>query len=288
MSGNAFAVGTLLNLAVVVVEVVAGVYAGSVALLSDAGHNMADVLAVALAWAATSLAKRRPAGRHTYGLRSTTILAAVVNASTLLVVTGAIAWEAVHRLAARTPVDGKVVAAVAALGVVINGASALLFARSRHSDLNARAVFQHLAGDAVVAFGVAIAGLVVMATGWTRLDPIVSIVLSVVLIAQSWPILRQATNLALHAAPDSIDLPAVRAYLAALPGVATVHDLHVWAMSTTEVALTVHVAMPAPKHDHGFFARVAEDLRGRFGIHHATLQIECPEDDCHLASDDVV
>ncbi len=287
-TGTAFALGVALNLVVVVAELGAGFYAGSMALLADAGHNAADVLAVALAWAATVLARGRPSGRRTYGLRSTTIFAALFNGATLLVVTGAIAWEAIHRLASPAHVDGKTVALVAALAVVANTSSALLFAKSRKHDLNARAVFLHLAGDAAIALGVSVSGLVLMMTGWTRLDPIVSLVLSLLVIAQSWPLLRQATSLALHAAPDSIDLPAVRGYLSALPGVAEVHDLHVWAMSTTEVALTAHVAMPAPAHDHDFFRRVNEELRARFGIHHATLQVECPEDDCHLASDDVV
>jgi cobalt-zinc-cadmium efflux system protein len=287
-SGTAFAIGVGLNVVVVAVEVAAGLYAGSVALLADAGHNAADVFAVALAWTAAVLARGRPSGRHTYGLRSATIFAALFNSATLLVVTGGIAWEAVHRLASPARVDGKAVALVASIAVVANAASALLFARSRHHDLNARAVFFHLAGDAAIALGVVVSGVVILVTGWTRLDPIMSLVLSSLVIAQSWPLLKQATSLALHAAPDSIDLAAVRAYLGALPGVAEVHDLHVWAMSTTEVALTAHVAMPAPAHDHGFFARVNDQLRTRFGIHHATLQVECPEDRCHLASDDVV
>lgn len=287
-TGTAFALGVALNLIVVVVEVVAGLYAGSMALLADAGHNAADVLAVALAWTAVVLARGRPSGRHTYGLRSATIFAALLNAGSLLVVTGAIAWEAIHRLASPASVDGRAVALVAGVAVVTNTTSALLFARSRHHDLNARAVFLHLAGDAAIALGVVVAGVVIFVSGWTRLDPVVSLALSLLVIAQSWPLLRQATGLALHAAPDSIDLAAVREFLGALPGVEEVHDLHVWAMSTTEVALTAHVAMPAPAHDHGFFSRVNDQLRVRFGIHHATLQIECPEDACHLASDDVV
>ncbi len=271
-----------------VVEIVAGVSAGSMALLADAGHNAADVLAVALAWAATALARKRPSGRHTYGLRASTIFAALVNAATLLVVTGGIAWEAVRRLRTPSQVDGTTVAIVAGIAVVVNTASALLFARTRHSDLNSRAVFLHLAGDAAIALGVCVSGLVLRATGWWRLDPIVSIALALLVIVQTWPLLRQATSLALHAAPESIDLAAVRAYLTGLHGVREVHDLHVWAMSTTEVALTAHVAMPAPAHDHDFFTRVNDELRARFGIHHATLQVECPEDPCHLASDDVV
>jgi cobalt-zinc-cadmium efflux system protein len=287
-TGAAFALGVALNLLVVAIEIVAGLASHSMALLADAGHNAADVLAVALAWAAAVLARGRPSGRHTYGLRSTTIFAAAFNAATLLAVTGAIAWEAIQRIAVPAPVDGRTVALVAALAVAANAASALLFARSRHHDLNARAVFLHLAGDAAIALGVAVSGLVLAWTGWARIDPIVSLVLSVTVIAQSWPLFRQATSLALHAAPDSIDLAEVRRYLCALPGVAEVHDLHVWAMSTTEVALTAHVAMPAPAHDHGFFARVNSELHSRFGIHHATLQVECPQDDCHLASDDVV
>ena len=287
-SNAAYAAGVVLNLAVVIIEIVAGVFAGSMALLADAGHNAADVLAVLLAWAATTLARRRPSGRHTYGLRASTIIAALANAATLLVVTGAIAWEAVRRLATPSHVDGTTVAIVAGIGAVVNTASALLFARTRHSDLNSRAVFLHLAGDAAIALGVCASGLVLRVTGWSALDPIVSILLSLLVIAQTWPLLRQATSLALHAAPESVDLPAVRAYLTSLNGVREVHDLHVWAMSTTEVALTAHVAMPAPAHDHDFFTRVNDELRERFGIHHATLQVECPEDPCQLASDDVV
>jgi cobalt-zinc-cadmium efflux system protein len=292
-SWRTFAVGVALNVAIVVVEIVYGVLSHSMALVADAGHNLGDVFGVGLGGLAVYVSTRRPSPRRTYGMRSSSILAALANGTLLLVATGAIAWEAVRRLmdtAAAPAVDGRTVMLVAGFGVVVNGASALLFLRGRHSDLNVRSAFLHLAGDAAVSIGVLASGAVTVFTHGSWLDPAVSLVLSLVIFLQAWPLLRQAANLALQAVPESIDPVAVRAFLAGLPGVAEVHDLHIWAMSTTEAALTAHLMMDAPAHDDAFFRHVDEELHERFGIEHVTLQVEeCgAANPCRLAPEDVV
>jgi len=288
--GRAFAIGIGLNLAYVAAEAGFGVAAGSLALLADAGHNLGDVLALALAWGAAVLSRRQPSQRFTYGLRSSSILAALANAIILLVVTGGIAWEALLRLSQPVPVAGGTVAWVAAIGILVNGFTALLFARGRSRDLNVKSAFLHLAADALVSAGVVAAGIAIALTGRLWLDPAVSLVVSAVIVYGTWGLFRDATGLALNAVPGGIDVPAVRAHLAALSGVGEVHDLHIWGMSTTETALTCHLVMPGGHPGDAALGRLARELEARFGIHHATIQIELADSDevCALTPESVV
>lgn len=280
--GAAFAIGVSLNSAFVVAELIFGYSAHSLALISDAIHNLSDVMALLLAWAALWLAQKRPTDRHTYGYRRASILAALANAGLLLIVVGGIAVEAIDRLRAPAEVAGPTVMWVAALGIVINGATALLFMRGRHDDLNIRGAYLHMASDAVVSFGVVIAALITILTGWLWVDPAVSLCIAAVVLVSGWGLARDSVNLAMDAVPKGIDLIVVRDYLAALDGVAEVHDLHVWAMSTSETALTAHLVCPAG-HDDGFLHRVCEGLSQRFKIHHATVQVETNGEACKLA-----
>lgn len=288
--GRAFAIGIALNLAYVAAEAVFGIVAGSLALLADAGHNLGDVLGLALSWAASLLSRRGPTGRFTYGLRSSSILAALANAIILLIVTGGIAWEALWRLWHPQPVVGATVAVVAAIGVAVNGATALLFASGRRGDLNLRSAFLHMIGDALVAGGVVIAGLLILLTGWDWLDSLVSLAVSAVIVYGTWDLVRQSLRLALDAVPEGIDPEAVRDHLLALPGVVAIHDLHIWAMSTTETALTCHLVIPAGHPGDAVLTQVARELEHRFGIHHTTIQIELADTDevCALTPEHVV
>jgi cobalt-zinc-cadmium efflux system protein len=288
--GRAFAVGIALNLVYVAAEAAFGALSGSLALLADAGHNLSDVLALGLSWGAAMLGRRQPSGRFTYGLRSSSILAALANAIILLVVTGGIAWEGLWRLSHAVPVAGATIAWVAGAGILVNGVTALLFARGRQRDLNIRSAFLHLAADAMVSAGVVIAGLAIIATGLAWLDPAVSLIVSAVIIYGTWDLVRQAIGLALDAVPEGIDAAAVRAHLAALPGVAAIHDLHIWGMSTTETALTCHLVMPGGHPGDAALSQVARELEERFGIHHATIQIELADSDeiCVLTPEHVV
>jgi cobalt-zinc-cadmium efflux system protein len=288
--GRAFAIGIALNLAYVAGEAAAGVVAHSLALLADAGHNLSDVLGLGLSWGAAVLSRREPSGRFTYGLGSTSILAALANAAILLVVTGGIAWEAVLRFAAPVPVATGIVVWVAALGIAVNGGTALLFASGSARDLNVKSAFLHMAGDALVTAGVVVAGILIGVTGWLWLDPGVSLVVSVVIVIGTWGLLKSAIGLALDAVPEGVDAEAVRAHLAAQPGVSALHDLHIWGMSTTETALTCHLVMPQGHPGDAVLARIAEELHTRFGIHHATLQIELADTDeaCVLTPEHVV
>jgi cobalt-zinc-cadmium efflux system protein len=282
--GNAFAIGTALNLGFVVVEVIYGLSAGSVALLADAGHNMSDVLGLLIAWGAATLAKRRPGGRYTYGLRSSSILAAFLNALLLLVATAIIAVEAIRRLSEHAPVAGKTVMIVAGVGILINGATALLFMRGRKGDLNIKAAFMHMAADAGLAAGVVVAGLLIVLTGKTWIDPIVSLVIVVVIAIGTWGLLRDSVNMSLQAAPSGIDPDKIGAFLRVRDKVAAIHDLHVWPMSTTETALTVHLLVPSGYPGDAFTAEIASALREKFDVAHATIQIETdPEVPCVLA-----
>lgn len=272
--GKAFAIGIALNLGFVIVEAVYGRLSHSLALVADAGHNLSDVLGLFLAWGASVLAQHGPTLRRTYGLRRTSILAALTNAIVLLIAIGAIAWEAVQRLAHPTEVAGKTVIVVAAVGIVINGVTALLFMSGRKGDLNIRGAFAHMAADAGVSAGVVIAGVVILFTDWRWLDPVVSLGISVVIVLGTWSLLRDSVNLALDAVPEGIDLAAVQDYLVNLPAVTEVHDLHVWGMSTTETALTAHLVIPDAAFTDERLSRVCGELHDRFGIEHATLQIE--------------
>lgn len=277
--GMAFATGTALNLLFVVIEAGFGFFANSMALLADAGHNLSDVFGLLLAWGAAVLTKRAPTPRFTYGLRSSSILASLTNAVFLLVAVGAIVWEALHRLSAPEPVASSVVMIVAAIGIVINGLTAFMFASGSKEDINIRGAFLHMAADALVSVGVVIAGAIMALTGWLTIDPLVSLMIAAVIIYGTWELLKESAGLALHGVPPGIDPKAVRAHLEALPGVEDVHDLHIWPMSTTETALTCHLVMPAGHPGDAFLATAADGLHHEFEIGHATLQVEhapCP------------
>jgi cobalt-zinc-cadmium efflux system protein len=271
---RAFAIGIALNLAFVAIESVAGVFANSLALIADAGHNLSDVLSLVLAWGAMRLARREPTPRRTYGFRRGTILASLVSSALLLVALGAIAWEALPRFRAPAPVEGAMMIGVAAAGVVINGITALLFASGRHTDLNVRAAFLHMVGDAAVSVAVVAGGIGVLTLGWLWLDPALSLAIVVVIVIATWGVLTESLDMAFDAVPRSVEPHDVRAYLQRLPGVAAIHDLHIWAMSTTETALTAHLVMPAGRHDDAFLRQVAQELDRRFRIAHTTLQVE--------------
>lgn len=288
--GVAFAVGMGLNLAFVVGEAVYGVFGHSLALLADAGHNMSDVLGLAAAWLAVWLGGKAPSARYTYGFRRSSILAALGNATSLLLVTGAIAWEAVLRLYTPGQPEAGVIMVVAAIGIFVNGGTALLFMSGRKQDLNLRAAFLHMASDTLVQLGTVLAGAVIWFTGWNRIDPLVSLLISFVIIAGTWSILRDAINLSLDAVPDNIDPAAVKTYLNNLPGVGTTHDLHIWALSTTESALTVHLVQQEDHIPPVSPPDIAAALKARFGIGHVTIQMETEHmaDHCGLRPETVI
>ena len=271
---RAFTVGIALNLSFVVAELVFGARAHSLALTADAGHNLGDVLGLGLAWTATVLAARRPTMRRTYGLRRFSILAALGNAGFLLIAVGAIAVEAVRRVRHPGPVATTTVIVVALVGICINIGTALGFMRGRHEDLNIRGAFLHMLGDAAASAGVVLAALAISFTGWTWIDPVVSLVLVVLITAGSWGLLRDSMNLALDAVPPGIDTEEVTAYLGSLPGVTDVHDVHIWGLSTTHVALTAHLVVPAGGNTDSLISTACTQLHDRFGIEHATMQIE--------------
>jgi cobalt-zinc-cadmium efflux system protein len=285
--GLAFAVGAALNTAFVAVELGFGYVANSLALVSDALHNLSDVMALLLAWGAAWLARKRPTKTHTYGYRRASILAALFNAGLLLVAVGGIAVEAIERLRSPAPVAGWTVLLVAALGILVNGGTALLFMRGRHADLNVRGAYLHMAADAAVSFGVVVAAAVIMFTGWLWVDPAVSLGVAAIVLVSGWGLARDSVNLALDGVPKDIELASVQDYLAGLDGVMEVHDLHIWAMSTNETALTAHLVRPNG-HDDVFLHQVCEELSHRFRIHHATLQIETSAETCRLAPEHVV
>lgn len=280
--GRAFAIGVALNFGFVVFEAVFGVIAHSLALLSDAGHNLGDVLGLLLAWAASAMAKSSPTSRRTYGLRGTTILAALFNALLLLAVTGGIAWEAIGRLFSPEPVHGNTIIWVAAVGVVINGVTAWMFMSGRNVDLNVRGAYLHLASDAVVSVGVVVTGVAIHFTHRAWLDPLVSLLIGFAILVGTWGLLRESINLILHAVPAQIDVMKVRSYLEGLPAVQRIHDVHIWAMSTTETALTAHLVTSDEKVDNALLERASSELHKMFGISHVTLQIEA--DDGHECS----
>jgi cobalt-zinc-cadmium efflux system protein len=289
-TGRAFAIGIALNVIFVLVEWVLGVTANSLSLIADATHNFSDVLALVLAWGAMALARRPPSTRFTYGLRGTTILAALGNAMLLLVATGGIVWEAILRFKSTAAVNETIMIWVAALGVVINAGTALLFMGGSKTDLNVRGAYLHMAADAGVSLGVAVAGVGMLFTGWTWLDPATSLLIVTVIFVGTWGLLRDSVRLALHAAPESVDPLDVRRYLTGLPGVKEVHDLHIWGMSTSETALTVHLMMPGGHPGDDFLSEVIRQIEAEFHIGHATIQIETgtSSNPCALAPDHVV
>jgi len=281
--GTAFAIGVTLNFAFVVLEVLFGIFAHSLALVADAGHNMGDVLGLVLAWAASVLMKRPATERRTYGFRSSSILAALFNAIFLLVSVGAIAWEAIRRFGVPVEVAGKTVIWVSLVGIAINTATALMFMSGRKGDLNIRSAFLHMAADAAVSAGVVVAGIAILFTGLHWIDPVVSLLIAAVIIWGTCGLFRDSANRALQAVPADVNLREVRKYLAALPNVSTVHDLHVWPMSTTQTALTVHLEMPNGPGGDTFLHQLCEELHNEFGIEHCTVQIEQSAGACSLA-----
>lgn len=277
IAGRAFAWATALNVAFVGVEAALGFWAGSIALLADAAHNLTDVLGLLLAWGAAGLARRQPTAHRTYGLGKTTILAALLNAVLLIGTVGAVAWEAVGRLDDPPPVHALTVIAAAAAGVVINGVAAALFSRGRN-DVNVRAAYLHLVADAAVSAGVVVAGIVMLATDWRWVDPVASLLVSVVILRTGWQLLREAFDLSTDAVPRGIDLAAVRSFLEQQPFVCDVHDVHIWAMSSTENAMTAHVVLEPDADQAAWLAAVHREMRDRFDICHCTVQTEGPED----------
>ena len=287
--GAAFAIGISLNLGFIIVEVIYGLFANSIALIADAGHNLGDVLGLVMAWVATLLARRAPSLTYTYGLRRGTILAALGNAVLLLVSVGAIAVEAVRRLMEPSDVASLTVMAVAAIGIVINGVTAWLFASGRKGDINLRAAFLHMAYDALVSAGVVVAAGVILLTGWTRLDPLVSLAIAGIILAGTWSLLRDFVGMSLDAVPGGIKLDEVGEFLQRQPGIVAIHDLHIWSMSTTEIALTCHVLMPGGHPGDVYLVELAQQLHERYDIGHTTIQVELDENIiCALQPDHVV
>jgi cobalt-zinc-cadmium efflux system protein len=287
---RAFAVGVFLNLALVVAQATFGFIAHSLALVADAGHNFADVLGLVLAWWASRLSNSPPTRQRTYGLRSASILAALANALLLLVTMGAVGWEAIVRLRNPPPVHGQTVIWVAALGIVVNGLSAALFYSGRKGDLNVRGAFLHLAADAGISLGVAVAGIAIVMTGKLWIDPVVSLAITAIIIYTTWGLFRDSVNLALQAVPPGIDVGEVKRCLESRPGVTAVHDVHVWAMSTTQTALTAHLVKPDGKLDDGLLDEICHELEERFQIQHVTVQWEAGDGNhaCRQAPDEVV
>lgn len=272
---RAFVIGVALNTAYVLFEAVFGFIAHSLALVADAGHNLSDVLGLLLAWGASMMAKSLPTRRKTYGLRGSSILAALFNAIFLLVSVGAIAWEALRRFNNPAEVGARTVIWVSIVGIAINAVTALMFASGRKGDLNIRGAFLHMAADAGISAGVVIAGVAILLTGLHWIDPVVSLLICAVIVWGTWDLLHESINLALQGVPKDVDLEQVDRYLIALPGITKVHDLHIWAMSTTETALTAHLVKPDGQLDDPLLDQIQHELHDRFGIEHITVQLEC-------------
>ena len=281
--GKAFAIGISLNTAFVLIEAGYGIASNSLALVADAGHNLSDVLGLIVAWIAVTLSKRPPSARFSYGLRGSSIMAALFNAIFLLIAVGVIGWEAIQRFFDPKPVAGVTVMVVAAIGVVINGLTAWLFMTGRKGDINIKGAYLHMAADAGVSAAVIVAGLLVILTGWQWLDPAMSLVIVAVITVGTWGLLRDSVTMSLDAAPPGIDPAAVLAFLKGRDGVAEVHDLHIWPMSTTETALTAHLVMPNGHPGDAPMRMLASQLEERFGISHPTIQIELEPGLCPLA-----
>lgn len=271
---RAFAIGIALNIGFVVIEAAYGWRVGSLALLADAGHNLSDVAGLVLAWVATLAAGRQPDHRHTYGWQRASILAAFANAVLLLVAMGSLLWEAAHRLQSPAPTDGLTIIVIAAIGVLVNGATAALFMSGSKTDMNIRGAFLHMAADTLVSLGVVASGALYLWTGWSWLDPVTSMAIALVIIAGTWSLFRQSLHLLFDGVPETVVLADVDATLRALPGVEDVHDLHVWAMSTTDIALTAHLVMRGGHPGDAFLQEIAHLLHDGFSITHPTIQIE--------------
>jgi cobalt-zinc-cadmium efflux system protein len=272
--GRVFIITIVLNMVFVAIEFGYGFIANSTALMADAGHNASDVLGLLLAWAAVMLGRRQPSQRYTYGLRSSSILATLANASLLLVACGAIAWEAIHRFAQPPLVASLTASTVAGIGIVINGLSAWLLMKNSRHDLNVRGAYLHMLADTAVSLAVVIAGLAMFYFGWYWLDPVMSVAIVLVIVVGTWGLLRDSLQLALSAVPEQVDAVAVDNYLRQLDGVTDIHDLHIWGLSTTETALTVHLVIPNGHPGDDFLDGISHALEEQFSIHHTTLQIE--------------
>jgi cobalt-zinc-cadmium efflux system protein len=282
---RAFAAGVILNVGFVIVEAVFGVLSNSLALLTDAGHNLSDVLGLLLAWGAATLAKKRPSARRTYGYSRATIIASLFSGLLLMGAVGAIGWEAINRLVLPAAPAGKTIMIVAAIGVAVNTATALFFISGKDHDLNIRGAFLHMAADAAVSLGVVASGALILYFGFTWIDPVISLVIAAVIFLSTWGLLRDSLNLAVDAVPRNVDPEAVRAYLSGLPGVQAIHDLHIWPMSTTDTALTAHMVMDVFPQGDQFLNDIALVLQQRFSINHPTIQLERQDSEvvCHQA-----
>lgn len=287
--GRAFIIGIALNIIFIIAEIIYGLKVNSLALISDAGHNISDVFALGLAFIGVILAKSKPSDRFTYGLESASIIIALTNAVSLLVVVGGIAWEALKRFNNPNLTDGYTVIMVAILGVVVNGITAILFMSGKKNDLNIRGAFLHMASDALVSLGVAISGIIILNTGFTWIDPLTSLVISIVIVIGTWGLLKDSIGLSLHAVPRGIEIVKVRKYLSGLKGVSEIHDLHIWAIGTNHNAASVHLVMPAGHPGDKFIAEISHELEHQFNIGHVTIQIEVGDiKECKLASDGII
>lgn len=287
--GRAFAVGIVLNSVFIVIEATYGFISNSTALLADAGHNLSDVLGLLVAWGAVALSKRAPTAQYTYGLRGSSLLAALFNAMFLLVAIGAIGWEAIQRFGNPQPVEGVTVMVVAGIGILINGVTAAFFASGRKADINIEGAFLHMASDAAVSFGVVLAALLYLYTGWNWVDPAIGLVICGVIFFSTWGLFKNSVRMSLGGVPRSVDIAGVRAFLEKEPGVTRLHDLHVWPISTTDTALSVHLVMPGGHPGDAFLMKIAITLEHDFAINHPTVQIETSEDSaCALAPDTVI
>jgi len=284
---RSFALGLALNIIFVTIEAGYGIFADSLALIADAGHNLSDVISLLLAWGASMLATKASTEKRTYGFRKVTVIASLSSALLLLVALGGIAWEAIGRFAHPKPVEGVTVIIVAAIGVAINTLTALLFAKGQKHDLNIRGVFLHMSADAGVSLGVVVAGIFIMAKGWLWIDPVVSLAIVAIIFIGTWGLLRDSFNYAIDAVPKSIDIAGIKQYLMSFDHVHHIHDLHVWPLSTTQVALTVHVVVNNNSLDNGFLRELQQHLHDHFGIAHATIQVETStsENSCMLNND---
>ena len=271
---RAFAIGIILNVIYIAVELGYGLLINSMALLADAGHNFSDVLGLLLAWGAAYLAETAATEKRTYGLGKSTILAALFNAIILMIAVGAITIESIRKIIYPEPVHGQTMMIVAAIGFVINAVTALLFMKGREKDLNIKGAFLHMAADAGVSLGVVVAGLIIVWTGWLWIDPVIGLVIVLVITIGTWGLLKDSFNLSVDAVPKGIKLKEVENYLQKISGVEEVHDLHIWAMSTTETALTAHLVIPEETKDDYFLKKICSELHTQFGIEHSTIQIE--------------